>query len=87
MIRPGYPRQNPDESDAAFRVRRDRDAAQVDGLKLIPATLVEAYLLHRHTLHGVAPWKPGDRAPEQGRMIAFFRPKMPGGLTYWLTAP
>jgi len=30
---PGYPRQSPGESDAAFRFRRDRDAAHVDGVK------------------------------------------------------
>lgn len=29
---PGYPKQSPGESDAAFRFRRDRDAAHVDGL-------------------------------------------------------
>lgn len=28
----GYPRQDPDESDAAHRFRRNRDAAHVDGL-------------------------------------------------------
>lgn len=32
VIFPGYPRQDPDESDAAHRFRRDRDAAHVDGL-------------------------------------------------------
>jgi hypothetical protein len=29
---PGYPRQDPGESDAAHRFRRDRDAAHLDGL-------------------------------------------------------
>lgn len=29
---PGYPMQDPDESDAAHRFRRNRDAAHVDGL-------------------------------------------------------
>ncbi|MEM9139488.1 MAG: hypothetical protein AAGB15_06620 [Pseudomonadota bacterium] len=29
---PGYPQQAPDETDAAFRFRRNRDAAHVDGL-------------------------------------------------------
>lgn len=36
----------------------------------------EATLIHRLALHGVAPWKPGDRAPEDGRMIAYFRPQL-----------
>lgn len=31
-LRPGYPRPSPEESEAAFRFRRDRDAAHVDGL-------------------------------------------------------
>ena len=29
---PGYPKPSPQETDAAFRFRRDRDAAHVDGL-------------------------------------------------------
>ena len=32
IVYPGYPRQDPDESDAAHRYRRDRDAAHLDGL-------------------------------------------------------
>ncbi|NNK77553.1 MAG: hypothetical protein HKP40_02455 [Litoreibacter sp.] len=32
VVYPGYPRQDPGESDAAARFRRDRDAAHVDGL-------------------------------------------------------
>lgn len=32
VIYPGYPRQGKGESDTAFRFRRDRDAAHVDGL-------------------------------------------------------
>lgn len=30
---PGYPRPMPEESEAAFRFRRDRDAAHLDGLR------------------------------------------------------
>lgn len=47
----------------------------------------EAYLLDRFTLHGVAPWKDGANAPPEGRMIAYFRPEMPGGVQDWLTLP
>ncbi|AUQ49664.1 hypothetical protein PhaeoP83_01385 [Phaeobacter inhibens] len=36
----------------------------------------EAYLMHRLCLHGVAPWAEGSSAPEEGRMIAYFRPEM-----------
>ncbi len=32
VVYPGYPRRDPDESDAAHRFRRTRDAAHVDGL-------------------------------------------------------
>jgi len=32
VIYPGYPREMPGETPAAFRFRRDRDAAHVDGL-------------------------------------------------------
>ncbi len=35
VTRPGYPRREADESDAAFGFRRDRDAAHVDGLLAI----------------------------------------------------
>lgn len=47
----------------------------------------EAYLLHRLVLHGVAPWAEEARAAPEGRMIAYFRPAMPGGTAAWLTAP
>ena len=46
----------------------------------------EATLLHRLTIHGVAPWKPDDRAPPEGRMIAYLRPQM-ASVHQWLTAP
>ncbi len=32
VVWPGYPRRDPDESEAAHRFRRDRDAAHLDGL-------------------------------------------------------
>lgn len=44
----------------------------------------EAYVLHRLCLHGVAPWTAGDR--DEGRMIVYFRPELPGGATRWLAA-
>lgn len=46
-----------------------------------------AYLLHRLTLHGVAPWQAGANAPEEGRMIAYFRPELPPGGRGWLDLP
>lgn len=46
----------------------------------------QAYLVHRLALHGVAPWADGAKAPAEGRMIAYFRPLLPGGAQQWLTA-
>lgn len=164
---PGYPRQDPGESDAAHAYRLRRDAAHVDGLhpvgparrrKLreahafvlgiplsraspraapfvvwegshrvmaraladalagtpparwsevdlteayhaarrtvfetcrrveLPARPGEAYLVHRHALHGVAPWDGRARAEAAGRMIAYFRPEIAGGFPAWLAA-
>ncbi len=36
----------------------------------------EAYVIHRHALHGVSPWADGARAGHEGRVIAYFRPVM-----------
>jgi len=52
----------------------------------LPSSPGEAVLLHRHLLHGVAPWAPGAEASEHGRMIAYFRPEFPR-LARWLSAP
>lgn len=52
----------------------------------LPARPGEATLLHRLTLHGVAPWRPDDQAPPEGRMIAYLRPQLPS-VRDWLTAP
>lgn len=164
VVYPGYPRQDPDEGDAAHRYRLRRDAAHVDGLLpegparrrhlrephafilglpltvsagsplvvwqgshvvmraafaeafhghdpqtwgdldvtevyqtarrrvfetcarvTLPAKPGEATLLHRLTLHGVAPW--GDApALAAGRMIAYFRPQL-SEPARWLTDP
>ncbi len=46
----------------------------------------EATLLHRLTLHGVAPWKAADKAPPEGRMIAYLRPQL-SSVDAWLTNP
>lgn len=47
----------------------------------------QAYVLHRHVLHGVLPWQDGAKAPSDGRVILYFRPEMPGGIEDWLAAP
>lgn len=53
----------------------------------LPAAPGEAILLHRLTLHGVAPWAEGATADPMGRAIAYFRPEMPGGIAAWLESP
>lgn len=53
---------------------------------LLPVQPGQATLLHRLTLHGVAPWRGTDTAPPEGRIIAYFRPQM-GSVQDWLTAP
>ena len=35
----------------------------------------QSMLLHRHLLHGVAPWEPALEGPPEGRMVAYFRPQ------------
>lgn len=166
-IRPGYPLPWEGESEAAFRFRRNRDAAHLDGLiaegpekrrfirephawilgvalnvvsenaspltvwegshdlirKALLAALsqtppddwgkvdvTDAYqqarkqvfescprvslpiqpggatILHRLTIHGVAPWEDGAGAPPEGRIIAYFRPLM-ASVADWLLKP
>lgn len=53
----------------------------------LPARPGEATLVHRLALHGVAPWGAGAEAPEEGRMIAYFRPELSGSDDGWLTLP
>lgn len=41
----------------------------------VPAAPGQAVLLDRFALHGVAPWQDGTTLPDEGRMIAYFRPQ------------
>jgi hypothetical protein len=52
----------------------------------LPVRPGEATLLHRLTLHGVAPWEAGATAPPEGRIIAYFRPLM-SSVEDWLLRP
>ena len=52
----------------------------------LPSAPGEALLLHRHILHGVAPWTEGAEGPDAGRMTAYFRPEFPH-IADWLSAP
>jgi len=51
----------------------------------LPARPGEAILMHRHCLHGVAPWADSAVAPPEGRMIAYFRPEFQNGITDWVS--
>ena len=46
----------------------------------------EAYLVHRHAIHGMAPWGEDGEAGPDGRMIAYFRPETEDR-DGWLTGP
>lgn len=52
----------------------------------LPTRPGEAVLVHRHLVHGVAPWGEQATASPEGRMIAYFRPEVarPGD---WLDRP
>ncbi len=52
----------------------------------LPAQPGESYLVHRHCLHGVAPWGDQATASDLGRIIAYFRPEFPAQCRDWLTA-
>ncbi len=45
----------------------------------------QVVLLHRHMLHGVAPWTATSTAWPEGRMIAYFRPQFE--VRNWVNAP
>jgi hypothetical protein len=51
----------------------------------LPARPGEATLMHRHVLHGVAPWAATATAPAEGRIIAYFRPVM-FSVQEWMSA-
>ncbi len=55
--------------------------------RLLPASPGQAILLHRMTIHGVAPWVETATAPVGGRAVIYFRPECPGGIAEWLDQP
>ena len=70
------------EAYQAARARVFKTCRRVE----LPSQPGEAILVHRLCLHGVAPWMEGARAPEEGRIIAYFRPVL-GSVGEWLSAP
>ena len=69
----------------AYQAAR-RDIFATCTRRLLPARPGQATLLHRLTLHGVAPWEGAASAPDEGRIIAYFRPQM-ASVQAWLHAP
>ena len=53
----------------------------------VPVQPGQAVIMHRHALHGIAPWGATACAESERRMIAYFRPEMAGSLTDWLQLP
>jgi len=62
-----------DLTDAYVKARRH--VFEACARRTVPLRPGAAVLLHRHLLHGIAPWDAPD-APE-GRAVAYFRPLMP----------
>ena len=52
----------------------------------LPSAPGEAVLVHRHLVHGVAPWGEQASGSPDGRMIAYIRPEFPT-IGAWLAAP
>lgn len=50
----------------------------------VPGRPGEAVVLHRHLIHGVAPW--GDAGGQDGRIVAYFRPLM-ASVADWMAPP
>lgn len=67
---------------AAYKAARAQVFEQIEPVRIagVPG---QSSLLHRHLLHGVAPWQAGDEMPPEGRMAAYFRPQFPQ-LQDWL---
>jgi hypothetical protein len=76
-----------DEDVTEAYVAARREALQTCARVPVHGTPGQAYLAHRLSLHGVAPW---GASPETGpRMIAYFRPGLApeDGLDWWLAQP
>jgi hypothetical protein len=69
----------------AYQEARRQAFASCERIAL-PSAPGEAVLVHRHLLHGVAPWGETASGEPQGRMIAYFRPEFPA-TGDWIAAP
>jgi len=67
-----WPRVDLTEVYHAARRASFRDCPRV----VVHARVGEAYVLHRMTLHGIAPWGENARSEPAGRAILYFRPEI-----------
>lgn len=51
----------------------------------LPLRRGEALVVHRHALHGMAPWPETLDGPQEGRIIAWFRPEAEMTRAAWLS--
>lgn len=70
---------------AAYQEARRQVFATCERVAL-PSSPGEAVLVHRHLVHGVAPWGEGAAGAPEGRMVAYFRPEFPA-ISDWIGAP
>ncbi len=70
---------------AGYKTARAKVFEQIEPVE-VHAKMGQSMLLHRHLLHGVAPWKDGDSVPPEGRIVAYFRPQFER-MQDWLSAP
>jgi hypothetical protein len=68
-----------------YQQARERVFAECERV-VVHAGPGEAYLAHRLSLHGMAPWEDGAAAGPDGRMIVYFRPHTCGPFE-WLNEP
>lgn len=70
---------------AAYQEARRQVFTTCERLAL-PSSPGEAVLVHRHLVHGVAPWGTDATGEPEGRMIAYVRPEFPA-IADWIAAP
>lgn len=63
-----------------------RRALQACDRVALPLNPGEGVILHRHSLHGIAPWPARVPGPALGRQVAYFRPTY-ASLAQWRDAP
>jgi hypothetical protein len=63
-----------------------RDVFERCARRVLPLRRGQAVLVHRHAIHGVAPWAEGARAAPEGRATIYFRPEVENARD-WLDLP